>query len=130
MNKITFYEEFLEEFRKRQESAGDRKKLKLETADRGNLAVLSELVSEDGNEQYLSDCRKLDDSELCWKLFNTLHEHCSEQGMTEDEQALDATRFKGYRLKHAMGHLHAFRCVGKEEFPEWFFLHEKLKRHT
>ena len=71
MNKISFCEAMIEEVRKR--SVGNEK-LKLGLEERGNLAVLSELVSERENERYLQECRELTDSDFCWKLYDTLRQ--------------------------------------------------------
>jgi hypothetical protein len=123
MNKISFYEAMIEEVRKR---AVGNEKLKLGLEERGNLAVLSELVPERENERYLQECRELTDSDFCWKLYDTLRQA---EDLSEDKSVLAETRFKAYRLKHEMGKLHEFKCVVPKKFPKWFYLHEKLD-HT
>lgn len=122
MDKILFYESLVSEIKKRSLSG----EIAADGEERGNLAYLSEICPEGEYEQYLAECRELDDNELCWKLFNTLYDDQLAREKTEDEKDLDRVLFKGYKLMHSFKMLHDFVCVHSEQFPEWFYIHEKL----
>lgn len=124
MDKIQFYESLVAEIKKRALS-GD---IAADWEERGNLAYLSELCPKEEYEQYLEDCCKLNDNELCWKLFNTLYDEQLKREKTEDEKDLDRVLFKGYKLMYSFKWLHDFVCIHSEQFPEWFHIHEKLDK--
>ncbi len=125
MNKISFYERLVNEMNRR---ALNNSKIKAGAEERGNLAYLCEVLPENKNEAYLTDCMKLSDSEFCWKLFDTLYSEQLRQNKTQDEKELDLLLFKAYRLKRALKKLHAFKCVRQDLFPGWFYHHEKLDK--